>query len=75
MLQTEVLQPHGVPRKVAGQLDELIILRLWKSDPMFGAVAGVEVKKALTATALRQAKAKYLLFGCKSQYPFMQVGA
>ena len=73
--QTVLLEPHDAPHSVTGQQDELIVLRNWERDPIFGAVAGVVLNKEITAAAVRQAKAEYLLFGCRSRFPFIQVNA
>lgn len=75
VLQTVELQGCGLPYMVVCQQDELVVLGAWERDFKFGAIAGVEVKKQLTAEAVRQAKTEFLLSGCKSSYPFIQVGA
>ena len=64
-----------MPYNVAGQQDKVIIVQCWKNDPLSGALAGVEVQHQITADGARQAKAKYLVFGCKTYYPFIQVVA
>ena len=74
-MQTYELLFSGLEQRAVLQQDELVILRHWAAEPMSGAVAGIELQKELTHTALRQAKAEFLLAACTSHFPYIQVGA
>ena len=50
-----------------------IMRRRFISNPIPGALVGIELKKKLTPASRRQAEAELLAFGVQSCFPFLQV--
>ncbi|CAL8471842.1 g11384 [Coccomyxa elongata] len=72
-LQTVKTTFEGFPYSVAGRNDELVILKRFQDNPLGGGIMGVELKKKLAWASVCQAKAKFLLFAARSEFPYCQV--
>lgn len=67
------IQPGRLSFPVSGQNDGLISLRRHHNDPLLGGIMGVEFKKKLSWSAVRQAEMEFLLYADQSIFPFCQV--